>query len=345
MYIKRYTISVMIFMVIVGWYIYAFVTQQSVGMDLFGIHMPSLPVAFWAVVPIFLLYLASVAHMSYYSLIGSLKLRKYQKDADKLIDAFCDAYLGKENRLHDFKTQRYSLLGKLIDNSAVTPSKELSEVGNDKIDAVLSLIQTVNDGKSTELKKYHLGKNNPIEIQNQVNRFSAGELSAEEILSHSDRYSGSLCRDAYIKLAAAAPLYALEKYKSFMSKEALFVILGRINALEHTLEASNESLIALFEQVTLSEDDYIQMAIALSAHMVPDQRIRLFEALCEKSEDAISSYLYTLFDLEMVAPAYEILENSQPDEFVYFKAYRALKECNKPYSIDLFMKKRSAFYQ
>ena len=57
----------------------------------------------------------------------------------------------------------------------------------------------------------------------------------------------------------------------------------------------------------------------------------------EDSEVATPAYLYTLFDLEMLAPAEEILENSQPDEFIYFKAYKALKDCNQNFSIDLFI--------
>jgi len=39
----------------------------------------------------------------------------------------------------------------------------------------------------------------------------------------------------------------------------------------------------------------------------------------------------------LLAPADEILENSQDDEYVNFKAYRALKACNKNFNINLFV--------
>ena len=238
MYIKRYTVSVILFMVLVGWYVYAFVTQESTSMDIFGIHMPSLPIAFWVLMPVLLIYVASVAHMSYYSLVASLKLRKYQKDFDKLTDAITDAYLGKENRLHDYKTERYGLIGKLIDNSTIVPTETLGSVGNEKIDTVISLLREIKNGNDQELKKYRLDKNNLIATHNEDIRFEKGDLSPEDVLSHSERYNEELCTKAYVKMASRAPLYAIEKYKSYMNKEALFTLLKRLNADENTLEIS-----------------------------------------------------------------------------------------------------------
>ena len=51
----------------------------------------------------------------------------------------------------------------------------------------------------------------------------------------------------------------------------------------------------------------------------------------------MDAYLFTLFDLEMISLADEILQNAHPDEFENFRAYRALKECGKNYSIYLFV--------
>ena len=70
--------------------------------------------------------------------------------------------------------------------------------------------------------------------------------------------------------------------------------------------------------------------------MTPEQRLKLFEGLSDSSEDAMNGYLYTLFDLEMLESAKEILDNSQPNEFIKFKAYSTLKSCNKNFDIKLF---------
>ncbi|HFU74065.1 MAG TPA: hypothetical protein ENK65_00770, partial [Helicobacteraceae bacterium] len=335
MHIKRYTIASILLFILIGWYVYAFVTQEHIGLSFMGIHLPSLPIAVWAVVPVFLLYLASVAHMGYYSFIGSFKLRKYQKDYEKLLDAVSDAYLGKAPRDRSFKTPRYELLGNLLSHSKIFPADKMEDISDEKILNVITAIETVKSGQVADLKKYNLDRENALLIQNQMNQFNAGDINAEDVLSRSERYSFELCQKAYATLAMTSPLYALEQYKQFMSKDALWTILGRVNADTETLEAPNDALIALINEASLTQEDYIKMSSVLSAQMLPEQRMKLFETLSEANEETMPAYLYTLFDLEMLSPADEILENSQPDEFIYFKAYRALKECNKHYSIEL----------
>ncbi|MDO8455230.1 MAG: hypothetical protein Q7S59_11715, partial [Sulfurimonas sp.] len=134
-----------------------------------------------------------------------------------------------------------------------------------------------------------------------------------------------------------APLTIIEKYKLFLSKDALFEILARINADENALSILNETLISLLSAMELLEADYVRIATILSAGMVPEQRINLFSTLSDSHEEAMSAYLFTLFDLEMLEPADEILQNSQPLEYLNFKSYRALKECNKNFNINLFV--------
>lgn len=337
MHIKRYTIASILLFVLVGWYVYAFITQEHLSISFIGINLPSLPIAFLVVVPLILFYFASVAHMSYYSLVGSFKLRKYQKDYEKLLDTLSDIYLGKESRETTYKTDRYALLGNLLSHSKITLATSVDTIKNDKLANIISVIESIKNGDVVDLRKYNLERDNALLIQNQNNMFKAGEIKAEDILGRSDRYSFDLCQKAYQSLALNAPLYALDQYKQFMNKEVLWTILSRVNAEENTLEIPNDALIDLFKEVTLDAKDYIKMSSVLSAQMLPEQRMKLFETLSENNETAMPAYLYTLFDLEMLAPADEILENSQPNEYLDFKAYRALKECNKNYSIELFI--------
>lgn len=117
----------------------------------------------------------------------------------------------------------------------------------------------------------------------------------------------------------------------------MFVILGRVNADENTLEISNEALMTLFINLDLTKQDYIKSSQITSGGMNPDQRIKLFETISNGRDEATDAYLFTLFDLEMLPPAYALLDISQPNEYQNFKAYRALKESNQYFSIDLFI--------
>lgn len=339
MYIKRYTIAALILMGLLGAYVFSYVTQESMTLDFFGVPLPALSIAIWVVVPVAILYIASVVHMSFYSLLGSMKLRKYEKDFEKIIDAIVEAYLGKKQRSHTFKTERYTLLGTLLEHTALSPIGELIDItGNEKIDGVLKLLEDVKKGEVVDLQPYNLLKENPLVVKNERNRYKKGELTAENILSNGTKYADELRQEAYVDYVKTASFANIAKYKTLLTKEAFYSIISRINADEHIIDMSTEELLSLVQTLEFTKEEFIK----LSAHiarggMIPEQRIHLFEMLSEENEDAVDAYLYTLFDLEMLAPADEILEHSQEDEFQNFKAYRELKACNKNFNIELFV--------
>lgn len=339
MYIKRYTIAALILMASFGAFVYTYVTQDTTSIDLFGIPLPALSIAVWVVVPVFVLYVASVLHMSFYSLLGSLNLRKYEKDYEKIIDAIVEAYLGKKTRNHTFKTERYTLFGKLLENTKMTPIGNVTGLtGNEKIDGVFKVIEDIKNGEVVDLKPYNLSKENELVIQNKRNKYKKGLLTAEAILSNSTKYADLLREEAYVDYVKSASISNILKYKALLTKESLYVVLARVNADDFILEISNEELLDLMKSLVLTSSDYIKLSAVIDkGGMLPEQRIKLFEMLSDKNEDAMDAYLYTLFDLEMLALADEILDNTQPTEYQNFKAYRALKACNKNFSIELFI--------
>jgi len=338
MYIKRYTVASFILIALVGWYVYAYISQDTTGIELFGIVLPALPIAVWVIAPLVILYIASVAHMSFYSLLASLRLRKYDKDFDKVIDAIADAYLSKDERDHQFKTPRYKLLGSIIDSTTLFPTEALkANTENEKLDAVIKLIEDVKSGEVVDIKKYGLKSTNALVIQNDLNRYKKGDISSEDILNHATAYDFSLAKTAFADSVETISLNVIEQHKAYLTKESLMVVLSRVNADENSLEISNEVLITLINSLELDTKELIDISSALSTAMIPEQRIKLFETLGEQREDAMQAYLFTLFDLEMLSPADEILENSQADEYQNFKAYRALKECGKNFNINLFV--------
>ncbi len=341
MYIKRYTIAAFILMALVGGYVFSYVTQESTTLEFFGIPLPALSIAIWVVVPLLILYIASVLHMSFYSMLGGLKVRKYEKDYDKVLDLIVDAYLGKKDRNHTFKTPPYSLLGRLLDNSTIFPNGEINfQFDSDKtkkMTAVLDLINSIRAGEVVDLKGYNLDPDNELVIQNKRNKYKKGELKAEDILSNPKKYAKRLAQEVYVDFVKDASVSAIDKYKEFLTREAFDIIIARVNADENTLEISNDALIILLSNLDLDTKDYIEISRLAAKSMIPEQRIKLFETLSNEKEEAVDAYLYTLYDLEMIEPANALLDISQPDEYQNFKAYRALKECGKHFSIDLFV--------
>ena len=119
MHIKRYTIASFLLIAFIGWYVSTFVSTETISVNVLGIEIAPLSVSIWAMIPLVVFYIGSVIHMSFYSVVGSLNLRKYEKDYENIINSLSDAYLGKENRYHVFKTPRYKLLGSLIDSTTL----------------------------------------------------------------------------------------------------------------------------------------------------------------------------------------------------------------------------------
>jgi len=338
MQLKRYTIASLILMILVAAAVYS-IDNGSISFDLLGMHFPNLPVAFWVIVPLAIMYVASLLHMGVFALVGNFKLRRLNKDHEKMVDALRDALLGVGERNNVYKSDAYKLMGKLIDHSVILPYETLRSVGNEKIDDALQLMRDVKENKKVEIKKFHLPSTTSIAIQNNLNRFERGELDADTILSRPDSYGEIVCSKAYQSYVKTASVGSVMKFKHLFTKTSLIDFVQRINASENGIQISNEELAALFAPIKLEANDWIDISEAMSKNMLPEQRIRLFEMLSENNDDAMEGYLYTLYDLQMIDTANEILNNTSNNDYQIFKAYRDLKRANKHYDIAIFLRR------
>lgn len=339
MQLKRYTIASFIFMAAVGAFVHLAITKEMIAFDFMGIQFPNLPIAVWVVVPVALLYFASILHMMFYALVENFKLRRLDRDNEKMVDALRDALLGVAERNNVYKSEAYKLLGKVIDNSVLLPYENLRAVGNDTIDDALELMRNVKDKKRVDIKKFHLHNSSSIVIQDNLNRLERGELDAENILSRKESYGDVVSAKAFEAYVKRASVPAILKFKNYFTKSSLLDFVSRINSDENGIQISNEELITLLRELQLEIADYIDLSVAMSKNMLPDQRIRLFETISEHCEDAMEGYLYTLYDLQMNDTANEILNNTANNDYLIFKAYRDLKKVNRNYDIAIFLRR------
>jgi hypothetical protein len=337
MQLKRYTIASFIFMLLTGIAAYS-ITKETTSFDLLGIHFPNLPIALWVVVPVALMYFVSLLHMLFHALMGSLKLRKLDRDNEKMVASLADTLLGVSGRNNTYKSEAYKLMGKVIDNSLLMPYETLREVGNEKIDEALRVLRDVKEKKKVDLKKFSLSQTASIAIENNLNRLERGELAADEVLSRIDTYGEIVAKRAYEAYVKTASVGSVLKYKHLFSVATLCQFLERINSASHGIEMSNDELFALLKGLNLTSKEYVEISVAMSKNMIPEQRIRLLEMLSETNDDAMEGYLYTLYDLQMIDTADEILINTSKDDYLIFKAYRDLKRANKHYDIALFLR-------
>ncbi len=338
MELKRYTIASFIFIFLVGIATYS-ISANPFSFDLMGIHFPNLPIAFWVVVPMALMYLVSVLHMAFHALLGDLKLRKLDRDNEKMVDALTDALLGATDRAYVFKSDAYKLMGKVLANVVLIPNENVKEIGQEKLDEALRLVRDVKEKKKVDLKKFHLTNSSALGVQNNLNRLERGELGVEEILSRLDTYGAVVASKAYESYVKTASVGSVLKYKQLFTITSLNSFVERINSDLNGIVMTNEELLELFKTLDLTEMDYLELSMGVAKNMLPEQRIRLFESVSEHNDDAMQGYFYTLYDLQMIDTANEILNNTAKEDYLIFKAYRDLKAANKHYDIALFLKK------
>jgi hypothetical protein len=190
-----------------------------------------------------------------------------------------------------------------------------------------------------EIKKFHLSNTTSISIQNNLNRFERGEIDADSILSRPDSYGEIVCARAYELYVKTASIGSVMKFKHLFTKLSLVDFIQRINSDENGIQITNEELVTIFSTLKLQSNDWIDLSAAMSKNMLPEQRIRLFEMLSENNDDAMEGYLYTLYDLQMIDTANEILNNTAHNDYQIFKAYRDLKRANKHYDIAIFLRR------
>ncbi|NOQ31337.1 MAG: hypothetical protein GQ570_09460 [Helicobacteraceae bacterium] len=337
MYFKRYSIAILLFILIVSFYIAYNTANPIVSVGIYGFSGPHMPLAYYSAGVMLVMYIATIFHFSFYNFLKNRDIAKYKKDFDKFARSFGDALLAKENRSNTYKTEPYKAVGSIVDNATISLSDDFQS-NSEELNEILSVINRIHNGEIVELKKYNLSQDSELVQLNNINSYKNGSLDVEEILNKQDKYTKELIELAFMGYIVDAPLYAIEKYKELMSKKSLLKILTRINSDENRLEIPNETIVSFFSLLELNEEEFLQNSAALSKSMIPDQRVKLFEMLSESNEIATAAYLYTLFDLEMIDKADEILESSSENDFVHFRAYRTLRENTNKFSIDIFLK-------
>ncbi len=333
MSLKFYTLFTLLFIVLLGNFVYFFVTKESAPLDIFGIHLSAYPVAIWVTLPFFLFYILNVILMSVNSVQSYLKLRNYERDFDKLLDAFYHGYLRK-TKSFEYKTERYQTLGRLVEHSILLPKPDASIEEPAKISKLFELIHELDKGTVVDLRRYGLSKDNPLMVENAKNLLKSDVKSAESILSHSENYDDATLKEAYETYAQEASAAQLIKYKNAISMPSLLTIISRLEAEEKALEMNMDELFELCTAGAFDAASYVHIARALKTAMVPEDRMKLFERLSEAKEEAAEAELYTLLDLEMIEQAKDLLENYTSDDFPRYRAFLALKECHTAIDID-----------
>ena len=311
--------------VVVGIYM---INPATYSFDVFGIHMPKLPVAVWVAIPVALIVIASVLHMLFHSTKSFLASRRLKSDVRKLEDTLYWSLI-KEPTVVNFSNEEFKKASSLLFGSYIEPvNLDYPDISL-RLKEVAKVIKRIANGEYVDLKMQkftkHLSENNPIKIQNEMNHIQKSSDYALKVVDFADKYSDSLVAAALDKIVETKDFYTLKKYAKLIGKERFFKALRRLQS-DDSLELNSELLKSFLDEYQLECKDYYEVARVVLEKFEPDNSLSLFKELSKQSEEALPGYLYLLFKYEMIDKAKDILEEHDVKEYKAFRALLTLKK-------------------
>ena len=329
-----YFIAAIILMAIVGIFVYS-INPDNYTVSQFGQSL-TIPIAVWVVLPMVALMTASAVHMMFYGTKNFFKFKKWEKDTASLDDALYWSLLN-EPKAHKFNLPILKQTASLLDVSCVKVDGAIDDI-SDKLRGALSLVSEIDRGEYVDLQARKLekvlSKDNPLVIQNLMNRLEKEDTFAETVLQSKASYSDELFNLALKKFSVATTFPKAKKYVNLYNKESFFVLLNRVKeetGLGLTKDILDEFIVALEEKLVCS--DYLNIATLMMNELSPTENLKLWREYESKYNDAQIAYLYLLFDYEMIDKAGDYLAEHEESDFKRFRALYDLKKEHKKYKI------------
>ena len=295
----------------------------------------NLPVALWMALPLLLLFLLTLLHMTYHGTRGYFQRRKWVRDAEELKEALYWSLL-QEPKEHHFS------MPKMKEGAPLLNVSRIQVVGNihglsDKLMQTIEWVKKIENGEYVDLRskkvERFLSKENPLMIRNQINRIAHERGFAEDVLQARESYDPSVAERALDVMVEREDLYKLKRFLPMMEKKHLFTLLGRIDRKED-IGFSPEMARVFTAHFPLECPDYIRLLRTALRRFTPDENLALFKELAKEKESAQSAYLYLLFEYEMLDEAEKFLEEHGENEFKPFRALLILKREKHHFRID-----------
>ncbi|MRI58540.1 MAG: hypothetical protein C6H99_03425 [Epsilonproteobacteria bacterium] len=334
MRLKRYIFFSILLMAIVGGLVYSQI-ESNYTFEIAGIPI-TLPVAVWVVIPMFIMFLASFFHMSYYSFINFMKLKRYKKDYEKMVGAFAQSIM-REPRIHQYKSAEAKNLGVVVDHSHIVPQDFKIDTKAEKIKKALEYVKDIQNGIYVEIEEFKLSSKNPLLVKNIENRLKEEPTYSGVVLRNCSEYPRELCEKALEVYMGFSDISKIKEYAKLFSFETLLKLIDSAQQSGAKLHYQDILYILQEADMKIDEKGYILLAKKVKSVLSPDDRLRLFEILKDRDEKSEGAYVYTLLDLEMIDKARDFLETTNDDELRPFKAYLELKECGRNYPLELFV--------
>ncbi len=323
-------------LLIVAIFAYTFILEPGdYRIEIFE-YVMILPVAAWVVAPVLFLFIVTVLHIIYYGLKNYFSLKSITKDSDAMM-TLLNSKLLKESSKANFQNKEFQKVAAIIQQLDLKISNQDFSCEDEKIKKTADQIFAIENGKYISSKELKLPNTNPLMEKNIINRIEQDENYALETLKKPSEYSEEILKKAFEKTLNTKSITTLKKLLDQVNfdEDMVVQLLEKDSQQEKQFAMTKEQILDLIKKVNLSSEQLVTIANYYKSVMSPDQIIGLFEELSNQKEDYINAYLYVLAEFEMIDKIRDIIENSEHDEYLPYKALVDLKDAGKHiYSLD-----------
>ena len=295
-----------------------------------------LPIALWIVLPMVILLVLTILHISFYGLKNFFIVKAFNKDSNSLI-TLINKRLLNENSNANFQNENLKELADVLKQLDVDVSDKNFSSQNKDISKTVDQKFNIKAGKYISSKDLKLDLDNPMMIENIKNRIEIDDNFALEVIKNSTKYSQTIIKKAFLKAVETKSMTSIKKVipELKLDNDMVKAVLKKDSEQKIEFAMTNEMILELITKTTLSNTDLITIAKDYKSLMTPEQLIKLFEDIASSKEEYTTSYLYVLAEYEMIDKIRDILVNNSSDEYLPFRALIDLKDAGKhTYSLD-----------
>ena len=311
---RKYILASFIFLIVVVLVaLYVNNSEFTVKIVELGINK-TLPIYIWVILPALVLLIATILHMIFYGTKSYLQRSTVKKDISKLAMILNDRLLDKKSSL-SIKTSDLKEIADILNTVEIKITK--NSESSPLIASTLKIINDLEAGKYISQKELKLSSDNIWAIKNTKNRLSADENFAVEIIKEPENYNASLVETAFDIVLENKPVESIKRLteNTTLTKDMVKKLLIKDS---EQLSLTNNEILSFMSAHNFTNKELIDVAKNYKKTMAPEQLLSLYEDLSSKNEDLTASYLYILFEYQMIEKAREILMNSQKNEYIVF---------------------------
>ena len=329
--LKKYIISSILLIIIIAGYVFSLEANDYTIVILDNTF--TFPIAVWAIIPVVILFVASIFHMLFYGFRTFLNSRAVEKDEKNIVNLLKETLLENQNKIK-FKTKTFIDLSSILSQLTFDVKNDFDSKDKD-LNEIISLISKVNAGESVSLKNYKFNKQGSIVKKNLINKINSEVDYALDVIKKSDTFSSDIVKIAFLHVLKEKSMTTINKILSYVNLDKEM----NLSLFEKDKENADfsigfENIKKYAKEANLDKKEYISLFKLYKDTFTPDELIKLYEELSCEDENSSEAYLYILFEFEMIDTLREVLDATSDKDFKAFRALLDLKDNSKHYTLE-----------